>query len=161
MVKVWDIFRGNFMNIRAAGGIVRNEDDHILFIYRNGKWDFPKGKIDKDELPDRAACREVSEECGIVNQIIVKELPATWHIYQSHYPKTRGQWILKEIIWFEMLHKGNAKLIPQATEGITRAEWVPRKNFRFQNRIEQRWKNLSKILEDTYPNLEQVIRNYL
>ena len=51
--------------IEAAGGLVKNENGDYLFIYRNDKWDLPKGKIEKDEKTKVAAVREVEEECGI------------------------------------------------------------------------------------------------
>jgi len=33
----------------AAGGVVTNKAGKVLFIYRNDKWDLPKGKLDKGE----------------------------------------------------------------------------------------------------------------
>ncbi len=39
-------------NIKTAGGIVI-KNEKILFIYKNGKWDLPKGKIDKGETIDQ------------------------------------------------------------------------------------------------------------
>ena len=37
----------NFLYIKAAGGIVRNKKDELLFIFKQNHWDLPKGKIDK------------------------------------------------------------------------------------------------------------------
>ena len=39
--------------IKAAGGVVENENNEILFIFRNGKWDLPKGKVEKKEKVKR------------------------------------------------------------------------------------------------------------
>ena len=39
-----------FLVVEAAGGLVEHTDGRYLFIYRNGKWDLPKGKIEKNEV---------------------------------------------------------------------------------------------------------------
>ena len=51
-------------NIVAGGGKVINSDGKILFIFRNGKWDLPKGKAEQKETIDQTALREVEEETG-------------------------------------------------------------------------------------------------
>ena len=145
--ETWSSFRNCFLNIRAAGGVVKNEQDALLFIYRKGKWDLPKGKIEKGEQPYQTAIREVEEECGLSNLAIVQQLVSTWHIYKSPYPKTRGRWILKEIVWFEMHYAGEGKTVPQTEEGITAIDWI-------------RPENSYKILANTYPNLGKIIRLY-
>ena len=38
--------------IEAAGGFIKNENDEYLFIFRRGKWDLPKGKLEKGETPE-------------------------------------------------------------------------------------------------------------
>jgi len=142
----FQLFRSVFIEIPAAGGVVKREDQ-LLFIFRNGKWDLPKGKIDKGETPPGAALREVSEECGISGQQIVKKLPSTFHIYQSPYSKTQGQWIFKETFWFEMNYGGSNEIAPQVEEGITEVKWF-RKN------------ELDEVLVNTYENLKQIILLY-
>ena len=91
----------------------------MLFIFRNGVWDLPKGKVDKHETTHEAAIREVEEECGISHLQMVKKLPSTYHIYQSPYKKTMGKWILKETYWYEMKYVGHDEGIPQEEENIT------------------------------------------
>jgi len=145
--ELWQNFKSHFILIQAAGGVVR-EDDKFLFIFRRGKWDLPKGKIDKGETAECAALREVEEECGISSLSILKNLPTTWHIYQSPYPGSLGKWILKETIWYEMYHETIEDLKPQTEEGITEARWIRTTGF-------------DQILRNTYPNLEQIIRLYL
>ncbi|WP_319500775.1 NUDIX domain-containing protein [uncultured Draconibacterium sp.] len=139
-------FRSAFLQIDAAGGVVKR-DGKLLFIFRNGKWDLPKGKIDKDESIKTAALREVEEECGITNHFIVKVLPSTYHIYKSPYKKTLGQWIFKETYWFEMEYNGTETPIPQQEEGITEVRWF------FPN-------ELDVVLENTYENLKALIELY-
>src|SRR6476661_1663707 len=43
-----DFFK-HFTFIEAAGGIVQNDRKDLLFIFRRGKWDLPKGKMEKGE----------------------------------------------------------------------------------------------------------------
>lgn len=142
----FQLFRSVFLEVPAAGGVVKSAD-RLLFIFRNKKWDLPKGKMDKNETPREAALREVSEECGISGQRIEKQLPSTFHIYQSPYSKTKGQWIFKETFWFEMNYSGRGEIFPQLEEGITEVKWF-RKN------------ELDVVLANTYENLKQIILLY-
>ena len=43
------VFKSKIKVIFASGGIVKNDNNQILFIYRRGKWDLPKGKAEKGE----------------------------------------------------------------------------------------------------------------
>lgn len=143
---LFQLFRSVFIEAPAAGGVVL-QNNRLLFIFRNGKWDLPKGKSEKGETPAETALREVSEECGISGHQIVKPLPPTWHIYVSHYPDTKGKWIFKETSWFEMKYEKGGKLSPQQEEGITRLKWfLPGE--------------LNEVLANTYENLKQVISLY-
>ena len=47
--------------ISAGGGVVFNEFNEVLFIYRRGFWDLPKGKIDPGETIEQTAVREVED----------------------------------------------------------------------------------------------------
>ena len=141
------VFVPSFRMIKAAGGVVvRNHQ--ILFIFRNSKWDLPKGKIDKNELTEAAAIREVNEECGISGHSIVKKLPSTFHIYPSPNKMSKGDWILKETFWFEMEYSGSENGKPQKEENITEIKWFEKHE-------------LNGILMNTYENLKQIITLYL
>ncbi len=140
------IFVPVFLAVPAAGGVaIRN--NRLLFIFRGGKWDLPKGKIDKGEDAGEAALREVEEECGISGHKITKQLSSTFHIYQSPYKKTLGQWILKETFWFEMSYSGVNSGIPQTDENITKLQWFAKNE-------------LGIVLENTYENLKPIIEGY-
>ena len=144
--KFFNLFRSVFLNIDAAGGAVIS-GKYLLVIFRNGKWDLPKGKIDSGEMPEKAAIREVSEECGISGQTIVKFLPSTFHVYKSPYDDEEI-WIFKETYWFEMSYNGCMDCIkPQAEEGITMIKWVSSSK-------------ISEIMDNTYENLKQIISLY-
>lgn len=110
--------------VNAAGGVVRNEDDKILMIYRRGKWDLPKGKIDSGESSEEAALREVSEECGITNLEITNPMLSTYHIYEE-----KNKLVLKRVMWYEMVHKGNQPLKPQTEEDITAIKWFSQRDL--------------------------------
>ena len=51
-----------FKIVEAAGGLVKNSNGAYLFIFRNKRWDLPKGKVQKTKIINKAAIREVIEE---------------------------------------------------------------------------------------------------
>ena len=134
-----NVFKKKFPEIIAAGGKVINNKSEILFIYRNKKWDLPKGKAEKNENISQTALREVEEETGIKNLSIIKPLDKTYHIFKRG--KTN---YLKTTYWFEMKSDYNGKFKPQKKEGITRVEWIG---------VE----NLSYILPKSYANIRLLI----
>lgn len=140
-------FQEAFKQLPAAGGIVKRKNQ-FLFIFRNGKWDLPKGKIDDGENSSQAAIREVEEECGISGHRIVGELPPTYHIYQSVFKKNEGEWIFKKTSWFIMEYSGIRNGIPEKDEGIEMLRWFKREE-------------LGQVWENTYENLKNGIRPYL
>ena len=105
--------------IIAAGGKVFNQKGEILFIFRNNKWDLPKGKAEYNESIADTAIREVKEETGIAKLVITKPLEITYHIF-----KKNNTYRLKVTYWFEMKSMADNQLIPQVEEGITKAEWI-------------------------------------
>jgi len=116
--KMFKDFCSAFVNIEAAGGIVKNKEGEILFIKRLGVWDFPKGKIENGESPKDAALREVEEETGVENLHIIKDLKSTYHIYPH-----KENLVLKKTWWFEMQTDYGGILTPQENEDIVLAEW--------------------------------------
>ncbi|MGQ0829546.1 MAG: NUDIX hydrolase, partial [Bacteroidota bacterium] len=117
-------FTSMFCIIEAAGGLVKNKKEEWLFIFRNNKWDLPKGKIEKKESIKTTAIREVEEECGIKGLTILKELPTTYHTY---YLEEKA--ILKPTYWFEMYCNDTSKLKPQTEEGITDVKWLSKNDL--------------------------------
>lgn len=106
-------------NVVAGGGKVYNEDNKILFIYRNDKWDLPKGKIEGKETIEATAIREVEEETGVKGLSITQPLPTTYHIF-----KRNGRHKIKITYWYEMKTAFNGELFPQEKEGITKVAWL-------------------------------------
>jgi ADP-ribose pyrophosphatase YjhB (NUDIX family) len=117
-------FKSMFKVIEAAGGLVKNSKGEYLFIFRNGKWDLPKGKIEKNESIEKAAVREVEEECGIKGLSVLKQLETTYHTYPLN-----DLFVLKPTYWFEMNCSDNSELVPQLDEGITEARWISVKDL--------------------------------
>jgi 8-oxo-dGTP pyrophosphatase MutT (NUDIX family) len=113
-----EVFRSCFKNIDAAGGLVKNEKGEYLFIFRRGKWDLPKGKLDNGENYQQAAVREVCEETGLSEIQLGKSLISTYHTYPL-----KGVLALKKTYWFEMMYLGNGTPIPQTTEDIDEVRW--------------------------------------
>jgi 8-oxo-dGTP pyrophosphatase MutT (NUDIX family) len=108
-----------FTVIQAAGGFVRNPDDEVLLIFRRGKWDLPKGKLDKGEKLEDCAVREVEEETGLKNITLAAPLLITYHTYHEG-----SKFVLKESHWYTMKVDGEQRLVPQTEEDIHEIKWV-------------------------------------
>ena len=121
--KLWYYFLNMFKLIEAAGGLVRNlKTNHFLFIFRNKKWDLPKGRINKNEEVQKAAIREVEEETGVENLSITKPLNTTFHIF-----KRNRKYRLKKTFWYLMETDYDGELTPEIKEGIEKAIWIDKK----------------------------------
>lgn len=127
--------------ITAAGGLVVNERGRLLVIFRNGKWDLPKGKIEAGEPTDQGALREVKEETGLQRVTIEKEFTRTWHTYMLG-----GKRVLKETVWY-LMSSDAAETRPQTEEGITRIEWISADE-------------LPKISANTYENILLLLEKF-
>lgn len=140
--QLFSDFKSLFKTVKAGGGLVTNEDGRILFIFRRGFWDLPKGKLDPGENYKVASVREVQEECGLVNVERKEKLITTYHVF-----KTRSkQRMLKKTKWFHMTTT-DKELIPQEEEDIEEA----------------RWRNLGEFLQSgdlAYKNINDVIFTY-
>jgi len=126
-------------NVVAGGGKVFNSQNEILFIYRNNKWDLPKGKIEGAESIKETAIREVEEETGVTGLKIQQVLPITYHVF-----KRNGKYKIKITHWFEMKTSYSGKLNPQIKEGITKVKWL--------NKIETK-----KAMENSYANIKRLL----
>lgn len=117
--KLLKKFLKKLPNVVAGGGKVYNGNNDILFIYRNDKWDLPKGKIEGSESIEKTAIREVTEETGVAGLKIIKPLETTYHIF-----KRNGNHKIKVTYWFEMKTDFEGNLYAQEEEGITKVEWL-------------------------------------
>jgi 8-oxo-dGTP pyrophosphatase MutT (NUDIX family) len=135
------MYKENRVLIQAGGGLVENEKKEILFMFRRGKWDLPKGKLDPGETLESCALREVEEETGVRQLALIKFLVVTEHAYEE-----RGLLILKETHWYLMKTNSRQLLIPQTEEGITELKWVGEADFKI-------------IQENTFPGILDVMRS--
>ena len=134
-------FFKHFTLIKAAGGLIKNKKGEILLIFRRGKWDLPKGKLDEDETIEECAKREVQEETGLQKLETGKLIEITYHTYVQF-----GKHILKESHWYAMKATGNEPLIPQTEEDITEIVWVKKED-------------LKKYLSNTFPAIVDILKH--
>ncbi len=132
-------FKGLFTVIEAGGGLVVNEFNEILFIFRRGHWDLPKGKLEKDEGKKEAALREVEEETGICNLELGKKICVTNHVYKTK----SGKRLIKKSYWYQM-YAPKMDLIPQIEEDITDAKWMTMETFNSRERVV--FSSITKVL---------------
>ena len=146
--QLWENFKKQFIGITAAGGVVNDKTGRILVIKRFGLWDLPKGKVERDESLEKAAIREVEEECGISGLKIKTQLGSMFHLYRSPYHAKTNNIVLKETFWFEMFYEGTQIPVPQKKESIEEARWMKREELKL-------------FFSNTYPNLIELLENYL
>ena len=134
----------------AGGGLVRNSEGQILFIYRNDKWDLPKGKAEKGETIEETAIRETVEETGVKGLMITGELPTTYHIF-----KRNGDHKLKITYWFEMKSEFKGELVPEESEGIEQAMWKNKREVK--EALQNSYANIKLLFPDEYFVVESEI----
>lgn len=130
--------------IKAAGGLVLNEKQEILMIFRRGKWDLPKGKLDEGEKIEECAVREVMEETGLTKIDLGPLLSITHHTYFDTWLKEE---VMKETHWFLMQANSEEKLVPQTAEDIEIIEWVS-------------INDLNQHLSNSYETIIELMRAY-
>lgn len=135
-----------FKIVKAAGGLVVNNSGEFLCIKRWGKWDLPKGKIEKGETKKNAALREVAEETGISCLALNQKLTVSYHIYKSKFHN--NEWILKPTYWYSMLTLNNQEPVPQLNEDISEACWLTAGQVK------------EMVLPNTYPSLLPVFEKF-
>lgn len=126
-----------FKVMHAAGGIV-SKGELKLFIHRIGKWDLPKGKVEKGEGLNEAAVREVEEECG-VQVTLQQKVGETWHTF-----KQKGKDILKCTHWYTMTNTDDSAMTPQTEEDIAEVRWMTPKEV------------TEIALADTYKTIQEI-----
>jgi len=137
--QVFKQFLSLFKLIKAAGGMVIDEYNNCLFIFRKGRWDLPKGKIEEYERKKKAAEREVEEECGVKVLKIGKRLTKTYHIYEQG-----KELMVKKTYWYRMSAQHHQVLIPQVAEDITDVTWLNRQQ-------------LFHVKQNTYSTIKDVV----
>lgn len=137
--KLLKVFLKKLPNVIAGGGKVYNDKGEVLFIFRNDKWDLPKGKVEGKEPIESTAIREVTEETGVNGLQITKPLETTYHIF-----KRNGRYRIKITYWFEMKTSFKGDLYGQLDEGITKVKWLNDKKIK-------------KALKNSYANIRSLL----
>jgi 8-oxo-dGTP pyrophosphatase MutT (NUDIX family) len=128
--------------IIAGGGLVLNDAEELLMIYRRGKWDLPKGKLDEGETIEECAIREVEEETGVTGIERGELISIGYHEYFDRFLKED---VIKETHWYAMRVRGNQVLIPQTEEDITEIKWV-------------KGEEMENCLRDSYDTVVEIVR---
>jgi len=126
---------------RAGGGLVYNKKGEVLFIFRNGKWDLPKGGKEKREKMKLTAMREVEEETGVNQLRITKKLQKTYHIF-----KRNGVYKLKITQWYEMKTDFEGIPVGQLEEGIEKVAWHNPDQIR--EALKNSYENIKLVFEE-------------
>jgi 8-oxo-dGTP pyrophosphatase MutT (NUDIX family) len=134
-------FFKKFKIVKAAGGIVTNSHKELLLIFRRGKWDLPKGKMDEGETIEECTVREIAEETGITTAKIKKPLLITYHTYDEN-----GKHILKESHWYLLTCSDCKNLTPQTEEQISDIRWV-------------KPTDLKSYMSNTFPSVIDVMKS--
>ena len=141
-IKLKKAFLKHFKIITAAGGIVENESKELLFIFRRGKWDLPKGKMERNESPEICAERETTEETGIEQLTLKHHVGDTYHVYDEF-----GKHYLKLSHWYHFACRDGQKLIPQVEEEIHDVKWFSTKDIK-------------KPLSNTYATIKDILSEF-
>lgn len=131
--------------IVAAGGLVTNEANELMMIYRRGKWDLPKGKLDEGENIEQCALREVAEETGASNLVLDKLIGKTYHQY---FDKWVNEEVIKETWWYAMKVTNQQTLVPQLEEDIEQIDWV-------------KLTEINTYLKNSYDSIREIVEKYL
>jgi len=126
--------------ITAAGGLVQNSFGEYLLIFRNGKWDLPKGKQDDGETLLQTALREVGEECGLDFITPGPFIAHTRHSYWLH-----DVLVFKQVSWYYMYVEGRPTPRPQTEEGIEKCCWCT-------------LDEAAQLLNESYPSIRWLFR---
>ncbi len=134
----------------AGGGVVFNENQEVLLIFRNGKWDLPKGHQEEGETIEETALREVQEETGLTHLTLGKpiELQPQGNITYHTYFTKKGKRVMKESHWFEMQSTQSQDFVPQTEEDIERVIWAKTAQFPY-------------YFKNTYGNIQDVLSLYM
>jgi len=131
--------------VLAAGGLVWNECNELLFIYRRSIWDLPKGHVERNETFEECAIREVKEETGLSKVMLIRFVGITEHEYYDYKIESN---IIKETHWFEMQADKNNPLQPQEEESIEWIRWVPKDEIK-------------KYLYNSHNNISEIVQKEL
>lgn len=128
-----------FTIVKAGGGVVDKKEE-ILLIYRLGKWDLPKGKLEKNESARDGARREVEEETGVIVETGPK-ICSTWHTYTRN-----KKYVLKKTNWYKMRCIDDTYKSPQTEEDIEDVQWMD--TSRVRNALYNSYRTIRYVIQE-------------
>ena len=106
----------------TAGGVVLN-DGRVAVILQDGKfWSLPKGKLERNESFLSAARREVFEETGLSDLVLIRKL-GEYNRHKMNVDGSDNPRVVKHIVMF-LFKTGQSKFSFSDGE-VTDARWVP------------------------------------
>ncbi|MCP3660699.1 MAG: NUDIX domain-containing protein [Bacteroidetes bacterium] len=145
MALLMSYIKDKYAIVNAAGGVVIKNKD-ILMVHRAGKWELPKGKLEKNETFEEAAIREIKEECNVSTEII-DDLCSTWYTYMI-----KGKIFFKHVIWFNMLSVNDDNMKPQIEEGITKVAWIS--PCRLDSILSRSYLSIGYVIDEYFKKLD-------
>ena len=137
---------------KSAGAVVfrreGNEIYYLLLHYQPGHWDFPKGHIEAGEREEETVKREIAEETGIKDIVIIKGFrEQIKYFFRDTYDKKKNaSWIFKVVAFY---------LAETATKGVKISfehkgfKWLP-----YKEAMEQlTFKNAKNILTKAHDRI--------
>lgn len=115
----------------------------FLILYHGGSyWNFPKGRIEKEEKSFAAAVREVYEEAGISSHDL--KITPNFKAYEKFYFRRGGQSIFKIVIFYLAETRLVQVKISREHQGYG---WF---QFKDAQRILGRYKDSQRVLKQTH-----------
>lgn len=114
--------KNNTKKAECAGGIILNKANKVVIVNQNhDSWSLPKGHIDKGETPIIAAIREIYEETGITNPVLIKKIG----YYDRYRIGLDGQDDLSELKTIHIfLFESNQKKLVPIDKNNPEAKWI-------------------------------------
>lgn len=109
----------------SAGGVAFRAGESgvevaIVSVVPNGRWQLPKGIVDRGESPEAAAVREVREEAGIeTNSLAPIETIEYWYVGGSGQRRVRYH---KFVHFFLLSYRGGD--VSDHDHEVSEARWV-------------------------------------
>jgi 8-oxo-dGTP pyrophosphatase MutT (NUDIX family) len=124
----------------SSGAVVFRETpqtEYLLLRYGAGHWGFVKGQIEHGEQPEETAKRELREETGIHEAVVINGFREKI----SYYYKRRGDTVYKEVVYrlFQVTN-GRIVLSQEHTDYAWLSYPLARERLTHQNAKHVLWK---------------------
>ena len=141
--KTEELVESFYTIIKAAGGVVE-KNDSILLIHRLGKWDLPKGKLEKNEKSKTAAIREVFEETGLVVNKNSKVEIFDIDIHTIPERKSVPEHLHYDVRFLFIVHENEKFQISDESTDIKWVSFAEIENYNIDGSV---WRMVRKVIE--------------